>query len=98
MTHFATKSGPSFGGHLSSAHRPDMGDIARHLSSIAATSLLVAENGLHRGQHSTVQELSRQFASDVHSPAALAAVSAWQETAINATAPSVAQTARVTSC
>jgi hypothetical protein len=68
-----------------------MGDIARHLSSIAATSLLVAENGLHRGQHSTVQELSTQLASDVHSPPAFAAVSAWQEIAIRATTPTAAR-------
>ncbi len=85
------KPGPSFGGHTSSAHRPATGDIARHLSSIAATSLLVAANGLHRGQQSAVQELSAHVASDAHSDPALAAVSAWQDTAINADPPIAAQ-------
>jgi hypothetical protein len=42
---------------------------------MAMTSLVVAENGLHRGQHSTVQELNTQFASDEHSAPAFAAVS-----------------------
>jgi hypothetical protein len=63
----ATKSTPSCGGHTSSGHRPATGDIEAHLVSIAATSLLVAENGLQRRQQLAVHEQSVQFASDVHS-------------------------------
>ncbi len=76
---------------MSSAHRPETGDIARHRSSIAATSLYVAENGLQRGQQSTVHELSAHVASDAHSAPAFAAVSAWQDNAISAVTEAMAQ-------
>lgn len=89
------KSGPSCVGHFNSAHRPETGDIARHLSSIAETSVLGAENGLHRGQQSAVHELNAHVASDAHSAAAFAAVSAWQAATSN-TATIAAAKMRVT--